>query len=180
MKTRIAYILCASALLTLSCNKAVEPASVPEAGLVTITASIPDQCGTRVAAGDAETGLSWSWEAGDKIAVIGTMPSVFDIDEGFQPQQASFTGKPVSGDRFTIIYPGTVTSVSGLEALTWDAQVQKGNDSKAHLKYFAVLSDVDAFDSFTFGADWAAAHGGAFRQGGVLTTHSHSRRFRRS
>ena len=88
MKTRIAYILCAAALLTLSCNKAVEPASVPEAGLVTITASIPDQCGTRVAAGDAETGLSWSWEAGDKIAVIGTMPSVFDIDEGFQPQQA--------------------------------------------------------------------------------------------
>ena len=168
MKTRIAYILCAAALLTLSCNKAVEPASVPETGLVTITASIPDQSGTRVAAGDAETGLSWSWEAGDKIAVIGTMPSVFDIDEGFQPQQASFTGKPVSGDKFTIIYPGTVTSVSGLEALTWDAQVQKGNDSKAHLKYFAVLSDVDAFDSFTFGADWAAAHGGAFRQGGVL------------
>ena len=168
MKTRIAYILGAAALLTLSCNKAVEPASVPEPGLVTITASIPDQPGTRVAAGDAETGLSWSWEAGDKIAVIGTMPSVFDIDEGFQPQQASFTGKPVSGDKFTIIYPGTVTSLSGLEALTWDAQVQKGNDSKAHLKYFAVLSDVNAFDSFTFGADWAAEHGGTFKQGGVL------------
>ena len=168
MKTRIAYILGAAALLTLSCNKAVEPASVPEPGLVTITASIPDQPGTRVAAGDAETGLSWSWEAGDKIAVIGTMPSVFDIDEGFQPQQASFTGKPVSGDKFTIIYPGTVTSLSGLEALTFDAQVQKGNDSKAHLKYFAVLSDVNAFNSFTFGADWAAEHGGTFRQGGVL------------
>ena len=168
MKTRIAYILSAAALLTLSCNKAVEPASVPETGLVTITASIPDQPGTRVAAGDAETGLSWSWEAGDKIAVIGTMPSVFDIDEGFTPQQASFTGKPVSGDKYTIIYPGTVTSVSGLEAMTWDAQVQKGNDSKAHLQYFAVLSDVDAFDTFTFGADWAAAHGGSFRQGGVL------------
>jgi len=167
MKTRIAYILGAAALLTLSCNKAVEPASVPEPGLVTITASIPEP-GTRVAAGDAETGLSWSWEAGDKIAVIGTMPSVFDIDEGFQPQQASFTGKPVSGDKFTIIYPGTVTSVSGLEALTWDAQVQTGNDSKAHLKYFALLSEVDGFDTFTFSSDWAAAHGGAFRQGGVL------------
>ena len=170
MKTRIASLLCAASLslLALSCNKAVEPASVPGPGLVTITAAIPELPGTRVAAGDAETGLSWSWEAGDKIAVVGTMPSVFDIDEGFSPQQASFTGKPVSGDKFSIIYPGTVTSVSGLEALTWDAQVQNGNDSKAHLKYFAILSDVDAFDAFTFGADWAAAHGGTFRQGGVL------------
>ena len=167
MKTRIAYILCAAMLplLPLSCNKAAE--SLPE-GTVTITASIPDQPGTRVAAGDAETGLSWSWEAGDKIAVIGTMPSVFDIDEGFTPQQASFTGKPVSGDSYTIIYPGTVTSVSGLEAMTFEGQVQKGNGSKAHLKYFAVLSDVNAFDTFEFGADWAAAHGGTFRQGGVL------------
>ena len=167
MKKRIAYILCAALLplLPLSCNKAAE--SLPE-NTVTITASIPDQPGTRVAAGDAETGLSWSWEAGDKIAVIGTMPSVFDIDEGFGPQQASFTGKPVSGDSYTIIYPGTTTSVSGLEALTFEGQVQEGNDSKAHLKYFAVLSDVDAFDTFAFGADWAAAHGGSFKQGGVL------------
>ena len=170
MKTRIASFLCAASLslLALSCNKAVEPASVPGPGLVTVTATIPALPGTRVAAGDAETGLSWSWEAGDKIAVVGSMPSVLDIDEGFSPQQASFTGKPVSGDKFSIIYPGTVTSLSGLEALTWDAQVQKGNDSKAHLKYFAILSDVDAFDVFTFDADWAAAHGGNFRQGGVL------------
>ena len=167
MKTRIAYILSAALLplLALSCNKAAESAID---GTVTITASIPDQPGTRVAAGDAETGLSWAWEAGDKITVIGTMPSVFDIQEGFTPQQASFKGKPVSGDKYSIIYPGTATSVSSLEAMTWDVQVQTGNDSKAHLKYFALLSDVDAFETFEFGADWAAAHGGSFKQGGVL------------
>ena len=100
MKTRTASILCAALLplLTLSCNKAAESPVDGPAGTVTITASIPDQPGTRVAAGDAETGLSRAWEAGDKITVIGTMPSVFDIQEGFSPQQATFKGKPVSGD----------------------------------------------------------------------------------
>ena len=121
-------------LLPLSCNKAVESPVQGPAETVTITASIPDPVGTRVAAGDAETGLSWAWEAGDKITVIGTTPSVFDIEEGFEPQKATFTGKPVTGDKYSIIYPGTVTSASGLEALSWDAQVQQGNDSKAHLQ----------------------------------------------
>ena len=168
MKTRIALIACIAMLLPLSCNKAVESPVQGPAETVTITASIPDPVGTRVAAGDAETGLSWAWEAGDKITVIGTTPSVFDIEEGFEPQKATFTGKPVTGDKYSIIYPGTVTSASGLEALSWDAQVQQGNDSKAHLQYFALLGDVDAFDTFEFSPDWAAAHGGTFRQGGVL------------
>ena len=86
-------------LLPLSCNKAVESPVQGPAETVTITASIPDPVGTRVTAGDAETGLSWAWEAGDKITVIGTTPSVFDIEEGFEPQKATFTGKPVTGDK---------------------------------------------------------------------------------
>ena len=155
-------------LLPPSCNKAVESHVQGPAETVTITASIPDPVNTRVAAGDAETGLSWAWEAGDKITVVGTTPSVFDIEEGFEPQRATFTGKPVTGNKYSIIYPGTSTSVSALEALSWDAQVQQGNDSKAHLQYFALLSDVDGFDTFEFSPDWAAAHGGSFRQGGVL------------
>ena len=155
-------------LLPLSCNKAVESHVQGPAETVTITASIPDPVNTRVGAGDAETGLSWAWEAGDKITVVGTTPSVFDIEEGFEPQRATFTGKPVTGNKYSIIYPGTSTSVSALEALSWDAQVQQGNDSKAHLQYFALLSDVDGFDTFEFSPDWAAAHGGSFRQGGVL------------
>ena len=44
MKKNISILVSAAALLPLlfSCNKAVEPASVPENGLVTISASIPD------------------------------------------------------------------------------------------------------------------------------------------
>ena len=67
MKTNISIFAFAAALLPLlfSCSKAVEPVSVPDSGLVTISASIPDGPATKVAAAAAETGLAWKWEERD-------------------------------------------------------------------------------------------------------------------
>jgi hypothetical protein len=160
----------AAALLPLlfSCNKAVEPVAVPGDGLVTISASIPDGPATRVAAAAAETGLAWKWEERDQITVVGVNSSVFDIEDGFTAHQADFTGKPVAGTTFSIFYPGTYGSVAELEAAAWTGQVQTGNGSMDHLKYFALLAGVDGFETFEFSDAWAAEHKGTFRQSGVL------------
>ena len=170
MKTNISIKVVAAALLPLlfSCNKAVEPVSVPDNGLVTISASIPDGPATKVAAAAAETGLAWKWEERDQIAVAGVNTSVFDIEDGFTDHQADFTGKPVAGNAFSIFYPGTFGSVAELEAAAWTGQVQTGNGSTAHLKYQALLAGVDAFETFEFSDAWAAEHKGTFKQSGVL------------
>ena len=170
MKTNISIKVVAAALLPLlfSCNKAVEPVSVPDNGLVTISASIPDGPATKVAAAAAETGLAWKWEERDQIAVAGVNSSVFDIEDGFTDHQADFTGKPVAGNAFSIFYPGTFGSVAELEAAAWTGQVQTGNGSTAHLKYQALLAGVDAFETFEFSDAWAAEHKGTFKQSGVL------------
>jgi len=170
MKTIIRNIVWAAALLPFlfSCNKAVEPVEVPQDGLITISASIPDGLATKVAAAAAETGLAWKWEERDQILVAGVNSSVFDIEDGFTAHQADFTGKPVAGSSFSILYPGTFGSVAELEAASWTGQVQTGNGSMDHLKYCALLSGVDAFETFEFSDAWAAEHKGTFRQSGVL------------
>ena len=170
MKKNISILVLAAALLPLlfSCNKAVESISVPENGLVTISASIPDGPATRVAAAAAETGLAWKWEERDQITVVGVNSSVFDIEDGFTAHQADFSGKPVAGSTFSILYPGTYGSVAELEAASWTGQVQTGNGSMDHLKYCALLSGVDAFETFEFSDAWAAEHKGTFKQSGVL------------
>ena len=170
MKTNISIKVVAAALLPLlfSCNKAVDPVSVPDNGLVTISASIPDGPATKVAAAAAETGLAWKWEERDQIAVAGVNTSVFDIEDGFTDHQADFIGKPVAGNAFSIFYPGTFGSVAELEAAAWTGQVQTGNGSTAHLKYQALLAGVDAFETFEFSDAWAAEHKGTFKQSGVL------------
>ena len=170
MKTNYSIYAWAAALLPLlfSCNKAVEPAVVPESGTITISASIPDGPASRVAAGAAETGLSWKWEERDQITVVGLNASVFDIEDGFTAHQADFTGKPVAGNTFSILYPGSYTAVADLEAAAWTGQVQTGNGSMEHLQYCALLSGVDAFETFEFSDAWAAEHKGTFKQSGVL------------
>ena len=169
MKKHISIFVTAAALLPLlfSCSKAVEPVAVPEDGLVTITASIPE-APTRIAAGAAESGLAWKWEERDQIAVVGVNASSFDIQDGFTEHQAEFVGKPVAGTSFSILYPGAYTSVNDLKAVSGTGQEQRGNGSMDHLEYCALLSGVDAFETFEFSNEWAAAHGGTFQQSGVL------------
>lgn len=173
MKNRI-HILSGLAVLPFllfSCNKVAEfQPTVPEP-VVTIQASIPADAVTKVApvAPESGSGLDWNWEAGDQIALIGDEAvSVFDIRSGFQPKVASFIGKPVNGSSYSILYPGSVTSVAELEALSFADQIQTGNDVNTHLQYFALLSGVNAYDSFEFSSSWASSHGGSFKQSGAL------------
>ena len=74
----------------------------------------------------------------------------------------------MAGSTFSILYPGTFSSVAELEAAVWTGQVQTGNGSTAHLKYNALLAGVDGFETFEFSDAWAAEHKGTFKQSGVL------------
>ena len=130
--------------VVLSCNKVSRtdlPAPQPE---VTIRASIPDDA-TRVG---AQYGFSWSWEATDRLTVIGEDTQTFNIKKGFSAKFAEFTGRPVSGESFTILYPGVDANTAD-----WSNQSQQGNGGTAHLRYTSALEGVDAYESFTFSSE---------------------------
>ena len=165
MKKQIFYAALAAAAVLTACNKTPEPVPASEGNKVTICAVLPQ---TKVAASAAETGLSWSWEAGDKLTVIGTTTEVFDIKSGFTAREAEFDGTAVNSGPYTILYPGTLTSMTDAEKYDWTKQKQVGNDSPAHLQYLAALEGVDQYEEFSFDAEWAAAHGGTLKQSGVV------------
>ena len=159
-KTYLAALIAGAAVL--SCSKEIQELPAPQEGtdLITITARIPDadtKAGPHV-------GFSWYWSAGDKLTVVGEEDTqVFSIKEGFTAKYAEFVGKPVKGERFTILFPGEKAP-----SADWSKQTQKGNDSVDHLQYAASLDDVDDYLSFAFSPEWAAEHGGALRQTGVM------------
>ena len=160
MKTR--YIIALSILVAVvSCNKTEQLEPQAPGDLVTITATLPDEDAVKGAG--IKTSLSWTWNEGDKITVIGETTEIFRIKPGFTPKKAEFEGMAVKGKSFTILYPGEEVAETD-----WNTQVQKGNNNLDHLKYQASLSDVDDYTTFAFNSEWAEAHGGTLKQTGVL------------
>ena len=160
MKTRYFFAFSLLALV-FSCGKEVQDQMPGPDDLVTIRAILPDASATRGAG--LETKLSWTWNSGDKITVIGETTEIFKIKEGFSPKKAEFVGKPVKGNTFTILYPGQ----DAVEQ-DWSVQTQKGNNSLSHLRYEAALENVDDYFTFSFDPAWAAEHAGTLKQTGVL------------
>lgn len=164
MKTSIYTLISFAAMpfILFSCMKERQFDMPAPGDLITIEASIP--AATKVEAVDGESGLEWNWEAGDQIAVLsGESASVFDIRSGFSPKEATFIGKEIKGDEFTILYPGSFTTMEAMEAISLMDQTQSGLDSKAHLNYFAALSGLSDYKSFTFSSE-----SGTLQQCGVL------------
>lgn len=147
---KAAFAVAAIAAMTLACSK-------PNPGdeKITIKGTLPEI-------------LGWKWQADDKLTVIGTTTEAFNLSSGAGTGLAEFTGNPVGGNSFTILYPGTCATVAEAEVMDWMHQKQVGNDSPAHLQYVAALKDVDAYNEFAFTADWATAHGGTLKQSGIL------------
>lgn len=160
MKTRYILAMCLFAALT-GCKKDRQEVSAPQAERITIRAVLPEDQ-TLKGAG-LKTVLSWTWNAGDKIAVVGETTEIFTIKSGFTPKVAEFEGLAVKGSSFTILYPG-----EGAAEADWTDQTQDGNNPMGHLRYTAALRDVDTYQSFSFNEEWAAAHAGTLAQSGVL------------
>ncbi len=162
MKTTQYIIALLAGMAALSCVKeAGKDLPAPQQGtdLITIKAVMPD---ADTKAGPF-VGLSWGWQAGDKLTIIGEEDSqVYTINEGFTPKYAEFTGRPVAGEEFIILYPDNA------DAMDWSNQTQKGNGGYDHLKYAAALVGVDDYFSFSFTPAWAQEHEGNILQTGVL------------
>ena len=160
MKTRYIVIALSVLAAAYSCSK-TEQLPAPQKDLVTITAVLPDD--EAVKGGDIKSILSWTWNDGDKLTVIGETTEEFTIQPGFTPKKAEFTGAAVKGTKFTILYPGDKARETD-----WNKQVQRGNNNTGHLVYQASLNDVDTYTTFCFNDEWAGEHGGTLKQTGVL------------
>lgn len=167
MKTSIYTLVSIAAMpfVLFSCMKERQFDLPAPENLVTIQGTIVEQEPSKVVAADAPTGIDWNWETGDQIAVIsGESTSVFDIRSGFGPKEASFIGKEIKGETYTIQYPGSLTA-AGMESVSVLGQIQNGlaEDAKKHLKYYAQLSGQADYKTFNFATDDPA-----LKQSGVL------------
>ena len=171
MNRYVKYLVLMSAALTLAaaCVKE-QPAAERQREMVTISASVSDDPLTKVVFDKTDgDGLSLAWDDGDCLTVIsGSQSAQYEIQEGYTEHDAKFRGPNVTGDKYTIIYPGDYQSLSDAEAFYSTEQVQNGNDNIDHLRYIAVLQDIDTKDDIVFSPDWAASHGGTLKQCGVV------------
>jgi hypothetical protein len=158
--------LAATALLAACVKEA--PAPERQREMVTVTASVPEA--TKVAFEDAaDNGLSLSWEDGDCLRIIsGSESGRYDILDDFEEHKARFRGPEVTGEKYNILYPGTFESVEEAAEFDFAGQVQNGNDNKDHLRYITLLEGVDTKEDICFSDEWAAAHGGTYKQNGVV------------
>lgn len=160
----------------VACTKDMEiPAPLDQEELVTMTVSIPGEL-TKVSLTqdeDADGAVKLAWQGTDNIRVIDHNDAadnkLFEIQEGYTDHHASFDGSPVVASRYDIIYPGKYESVEAAQAVQFAVQNQTGNASTAQLEYMAFLSNVDSYlGGIEFSEEWATAHGGTFKQTGIL------------
>lgn len=158
---KILFSIISVTLLVAACERNSQPEIPAPDELVTIRATFPE--GADLKGAGLQTILSWTWNAGDKLTVIGETTETFSIKDGFTPKQAEFVGKAVKGNSFTILYPG-----ESANSTDWNGQTQTGDGNIDHLRYEAALNAVDDYTSFAFSADWAEEHGGSLKQTGVV------------
>lgn len=172
---RISFLLVAAAALTLSCSKDMgSPVPQDQENQVIMTVTIPNDL-TKVSFtkdSDVDGAVKVAWEGTDKIRVIdhndANNHQQFSIQAGYTDHSASFAGTEVTAASYDILYPGTMESVAEAEAVQYGVQTQTGDASTAHLAYMALLSGVDTYEDVDFSEAWATAHGGTFKQSGIL------------
>ena len=105
MKTRYTFIALSILAAAISCTKTEQlELQAPQGDLVTITATLPED--VEIKGGGLKTLLSWTWNSGDKLTVIGETTETVNIKPGFTAKKAEFEGPAVKGSKFTILYPG--------------------------------------------------------------------------
>ena len=169
----LSTIILASIFAVVACEKENAPKPEYQTGeTVTITATLPSvpatDPATKVDFTQGTNKVDLAWSTGDALTIIGedTSESQTFTLSGISGSKANFTGTAVSGSSFTVLYPGTVTSVAAMDAKSFTGQTQTGNESLAHLTgaWTAKVTGLSDFSDVKF----AAPAGGTFAQSGIL------------
>ena len=169
---KLSTVILASILTVVACEKEKNAPEYKAGETITITATLPSVPAAKPASkvdftqGDGSIDLAWS--ESDKLTIINE-----DTDEystftltSVSGSKATFTGTAISGDSFTVLYPGTITSVSDMDSHSFTGQTQTGDANLAHLKtaWTAKITGLSDFSDIKF----AAPAGGTFSQSGIL------------
>ena len=175
MKKTIKYIpfIVASIFAFAACTAETIDKSVYKAGeQIKISATLPTledaPASVKVDFEQGTNKVDLSWSTSDQLTIIdeaSSAYSTFDLT-GVSGSKAEFSGTAVSGSSFTVLYPGTYTSVSDIESHAYDSQTQTGNGNLAHLTeaYSAKIGGLTDISNVAF----AAPAGGSFVQSGIL------------
>ena len=103
-------------------------------GLVTITATFPEDVESKVAFSESSEGLDLTWDKDDSLTIVGKTTEKYTIDT-FDGKVATFKGNPVEGTSFDVI----LSRFDDYASRTYTGQTQTTVASKDHLLYDAVL-----------------------------------------
>ena len=175
MKKTIKYIpfIVASIFAFAACTaETIDKPNYKEGEQIKISATLPTledaPASVKVDFAQGTNKVDLSWSNSDQLTIIdeaSSAYSTFDLT-GVSGSKAEFSGTAVSGSSFTVLYPGTYTSVSDIESHAYDSQTQTGNGSLAHLTdaYSAKIGGLTDISNVAF----AAPAGGSFVQSGIL------------
>ena len=138
--------------------------SIDNDGLVTITASFPDEVESKVAFSESTEKLELTWDKDDYLTIVGETTEKYTIDT-FDGKVATFKGNPVVGTSFDVILS---RSDNNYPSRTYTDQTQTTVDSKDHLLYDAVLKGVSSYQDVKFTSTWAGDNGGTFAENGCM------------
>lgn len=145
--------LALSILLAAACSKEKQQPAPKDKAIYKITVSLPETAETKVSINQGAEAMNLAWQEGDKITVIGDQAHIFTLSSGAGTKVAEFTGEEVTGSSFTVIYPGTYTSLSAIKERSYIDQTQNGNGNTAHLSFNAVASGLSSYSNVTFGEE---------------------------
>lgn len=136
--------------------------------MAVISVTLSDHVQTKVSFHEqvSETGLDLFWEEDDCLIVTGETSEKYTLSS-FSGKNATFVGKPVSGDVFDII----LSQSQDYMVRNYSGQVQSTINSTDHLEYDACLKGVSAYEDVCFTSEWAQEHGGTLMQNGCLMLH---------
>lgn len=161
MKRLLTIIGCILLLASCAIKESLDNSSATKGKQVTIRVSMSEDSKISFTADGNK--LKTAWEENDCLRVIsGEKSEVFTISRIISDHEAEFTGAEVPGTSFDILFPGTYPSVEAAEA-DLVSPTQTGNGSTTHLKYRALLKDVDTYEDIQYNSDWAATHGGSLK-----------------